>query len=400
MGRRFVHAFAKFWLSIAATIAAQAASPIDTLQPGEWYEVPASNMNAVDPCPAGGCVYSGATGARSVMDAWGGGVYDSTRDRLITWGGGHADYAGNEVYAFGPLTSASPTWQRVTEPSTSIQQNVTHYPDGKPSARHSYNYLVYDTVRDSMFSLAGSATYGSPGGGSNEVDSFNFATGTWRSNWPVNSGANAIAAIAAYDSVLNVSWYHGTFSSPLVKFDPAGNGGAGAVTTYPTYIYLNYYATPAIDTKRHKMLAIGGYGGARQFYLWDLNNPSAAPTSPSTSGAAGGVELESAAALGFAYDPIGDRYVAWNGGTTVFTLNPDTWVWTQVDAAATNTVAASSLTPNSNGTYGRFRYIPSKNAFIVVNNTTTNVFVYKLTAGGAPQAPGVTFTSSASSVSP
>ncbi|MBI2216471.1 MAG: right-handed parallel beta-helix repeat-containing protein, partial [Candidatus Rokubacteria bacterium] len=37
-------------------------------------------------------------------------------------------------------------------------------------------------------------------------------------------------------------------------------------------------------------------------------------------------------------------------------------------------------------TYGRFQYIPSKNAFIAVNRTNQNVYIYKLTAG-APAPP-------------
>ena len=35
--------------------------------------------------------------------------------------------------------------------------------------------------------------------------------------------------------------------------------------------------------------------------------------------------------------------------------------------------------PVKNGTYGRFRYIPSKNAYVVVNGVKQNVFFYRLT---------------------
>jgi hypothetical protein len=52
-----------------------------------------------------------------------------------------------------------------------------------------------------------------------------------------------------------------------------------------------------------------------------------------------------------------------------------------VTPAATNTVPASKLTRESSGTWGRFRYIPSKNAFIVVNSTSGHVFFYKLSPG-------------------
>src|SRR5262249_55208648 len=69
-------------------------STIDSLQAGQWFQVPNSNLSAVlpNPLPPGNPV--------NIMAAWSGGAYDTTRDRLIIWGGGHADYAGNEIYVF------------------------------------------------------------------------------------------------------------------------------------------------------------------------------------------------------------------------------------------------------------------------------------------------------------
>jgi hypothetical protein len=60
-------------------------NPIDSLQPGEWYEAPNSRLDAVDPCPARDCSYSGVSGIVSVMGSWSSGAYDTKRDRLIVW---------------------------------------------------------------------------------------------------------------------------------------------------------------------------------------------------------------------------------------------------------------------------------------------------------------------------
>ena len=92
---------------------------------------------------------------------------------------------------------------------------------------------------------------------------------------------------------------------------------------------------------------------------------------------------------------MSDRYIAWNGGTTVYALDPVTWVWSTVLLYSGNTVTPTA--PNNDGTYGRMRYIPSKNAFVVVNATNENVYFFKLSSGSTP-APTVTLTSSASSV--
>src|SRR4051812_11442717 len=77
--------------------------PLDTLAPGHWYEVPSSHLAGQFPTPRP----VGDPGA--VIDAWGGGGYDSVGDRLFVWGGGHGDYAGNEVYVFDVETLA---WSR------------------------------------------------------------------------------------------------------------------------------------------------------------------------------------------------------------------------------------------------------------------------------------------------
>ncbi len=112
------------------------AGIIDDLQPGHWYEVPDSRLETVfpNPRPPGD--------PRAVMNAWNGGAYDSKKDRLIVWGGGHADYSGNEVYVFDIKTLK---WSRLTKPSLDVGGSVSSgmYPDGKPRAPHTYNSVEY-----------------------------------------------------------------------------------------------------------------------------------------------------------------------------------------------------------------------------------------------------------------
>src|SRR5262245_12768815 len=65
-----------------------------------WLAIPNSNLRSV--CPPngfGGSGYNFRDNCGSVTTAWSGGVFDTTRNRLIVWGGGHNDYYGNEIYA-------------------------------------------------------------------------------------------------------------------------------------------------------------------------------------------------------------------------------------------------------------------------------------------------------------
>ena len=67
---------------IVMPLMGSAANPIDTLEPGHWYEVPNSHLRDVAPKPLPPGIF------RTIITAWSGGAYDTTRDRLIIMGGG------------------------------------------------------------------------------------------------------------------------------------------------------------------------------------------------------------------------------------------------------------------------------------------------------------------------
>ena len=75
-----------------------------------WYELPNTKLRPV--CATEPSL-RGSTGCAAVIDAWNSGVFDTKRNRLILWGGGHADYYGNELYA---LNLEKFTVERLTEP--------------------------------------------------------------------------------------------------------------------------------------------------------------------------------------------------------------------------------------------------------------------------------------------
>ncbi|HNP37823.1 MAG TPA: hypothetical protein PKK10_18425, partial [Woeseiaceae bacterium] len=349
------------------------AAAISDLQAGHWYEVPGAKLETVFPTPTP----PGMTGPRSVMDAWSGGAYDSVRDRLIVWGGGHCDYAGNEIYVFDIETSV---WTRLTEPSTQIVEGVSHYPDGLPSSRHTYDSLSFVPETGEFVSIASGGYFCETNGNyERATDIFNFALNRWErgANFPDIGGSTG--SVSAYDPVTGHIWLHGTGGNArLAEYDPI----ADTWQRHGSAIYLEIDGVAAIDSNRHRMIVVGGYNGNNGLMVWDLDNPGAGHSKPSSSGAR---NLENVQAPGLVYDPVADLYVGWNGGSDVYTLDPDTWVWSRVSPASSNAVQGPAKNPN--GTYGRFQYIPSKNAYIVVSRTGENVFYYKLT-DGAGQAPG------------
>src|SRR5213593_285726 len=98
---------------LAMASAALAQSTPATMPADSWLVAPNTNMSAVTPVNGQFAGTWGTDGPWAVIAAWGGGALDTQRSRLVLWGGGHADYYGNELYAFDIPTL---TWSRVTDP--------------------------------------------------------------------------------------------------------------------------------------------------------------------------------------------------------------------------------------------------------------------------------------------
>jgi hypothetical protein len=354
------------WLCLLCLAQPTTAGPLDELQPGHWYEVPNSKLETVFPNPPP----RGNTGPSSVMDAWSGGAYDTRRDRLIIWGGGHLDYSGNEIYVFDLKDLR---WRRLDEPTKVIKEDVARYPDGRPSSRHTYNYVQYAPNIDRFFSLGFAAAYGGPAISGDAVDAYDFDALRWDTKADKPANGITTGAISAYDPTTGKLWHHGCLDDgSLVAYDPIADSWSRPLGNHA----LAYYATAAIDPARRIMVATGG---AENNYVlvWSLERPG----SPSMIRTSGPKILESAHAPGFVYDPVSTMFVGWSGGAHVYTLDPDTWAWTRVDPAPGNTVTPTE--PNETGTYGRFQYVPNLNAFILVNRPGENVYFYRLSGGGS-----------------
>jgi uncharacterized repeat protein (TIGR01451 family) len=353
------------------------SNPINSLPPGHWYEVPNSHMRNVDPCPERTCSYSAVEGQSGVIDDWSGGAYDKTHNRLLVWGGGHWGYAGNEVYAFDINTLQ---WMRLTEPSNPTSApNEPYAPDGVPASRHTYNYVQFVASIDRFCSFGGAALYGDGNGGTDNTDCFNQTTGLWEQK--SDAVFYGIGAISAYDPSTGHIWGKGTgyfpsydLATTLTEWDPVNDVWTRRDQGNDDLAYA-YELTAAIDPERHLFLAVGG----GQAIVWDIADPQ--NVTRSDLSATGDTEIENANDPGLVYDPVSGQFVAWSGGAVIYTLDKDTQIWTKIPPAPSNTVIPTAA--NSTGTYGRFRYIPSKNAFIVVNSVDENVFIYRRSAGGS-----------------
>lgn len=345
------------------------ANSVDSLLPGEWMEVPNSMVQDSFPkvSPGG---YSSA-----VIGAWGGGAYDTKRDRMILWGGGHGDYAGNEIYVFDLNTLK---WTRVNEPSP-VPSGVTefrtgYYPDGGPVSRHTYNYIQYlpDPV-DRFCTFGGAAFWQTGQYGSAHTDCFNFDLNQWETQKFSDATSFGIGANSAYDPVTASVWVSSGYGDMgMSKLDLKTGLWSQLWAPYSGAGYtLGYYRTSDIDPINRKMVAVG----QGKVLTWDLTKSGLNYAEEITT--SGPQNLVSSSSPGFVYVPELRAFVGWAGGPNLYQLDLASKSWTELPPAA-GTKSIPPSVQNATGTFGRLRYSSKKKALVLVNSHNQNVFIYKV----------------------
>jgi len=374
---------------------------IAAMPENSWKSLPNTPMAAV--CPTSLNHYS----CDYVMAAWGGGAYDSVRDRLIIFGGGHADSFYNNVFAFDLSTSQ---WLRLTELPTPLD----NLPDGtalpaaftdiriescglypktlslnipaewltptgyleharcdepsiaaqldpqQPRSVHSYGNIAYSPTTQAFYNLGSSALFQSGQCTAVRMMAFDFDTQLWsRKADNVHIQIGGASATAGNGHIFYI------VNGGLYEYDP----NADTWTTHESGAAAeSYYAGAAVDTVRNHLLVTDDGQHLQQWALGTIDLPL---TSIATTGLSAPLNSQ----LGFEYVTSLDRFVAWAGGSTVYFLHPTTLAWTAVTTGGD----APGEFP-SNGVYGRIRYSPRHNVLVLARSTSENVLLYKLPA--------------------
>jgi hypothetical protein len=321
-------------------------------------------------------------GCTGLLAAWSSGVWAAGRREMLLFGGGHADYAGNEVYAFGTATSA---WTRLTEPSPG-PYDQDPLADGRPVSRHTYDGLAWLSHAGRMLAWGGARSM--DGNGTNVTWLFDPAAGAWTA--------------PAVTDVPPGSYDHSTVYDPdsgdvlvkvvqmLYRFDPDTGAWSllhdlGYPPLWPRYAYGN--PRGALDSSRRLVWFVGG--GLVMIYdidadafvtdAWvttgggDFDNGDRVTGYPDQRIQTGGGDVIGVPAPGLDYDVRADQMVAWVGGAP-YALDLAAKTWTRRSGEG------APAEPTGTGTYGRWRYIDAYNVFILVT-TPRDVYFYKNTAG-------------------
>lgn len=346
------------------------------IAPLTWAEIGTNTLSdvnpendaAVNPNHPSAAPWHGVGGQVTMISAWSGGIWDEVEKKLFIYGGGHADYAGNEVYAWD---GRSATFSRLCNPTGAIGNTGTLndgndasgvYFDGKPRSVHSYNNFA---LRNGDWWTFGGSSY-ITGTGAN-------AAFRWNGSEMVRESPGTIAARyggACYDSTRDIFWLIDGGTAQPRQYNPVTE------TQITKSLWVNLagtYVKPHYNAARDIVVL---FGSSLHVLSGDGLSNSVAPP---IAGTPPGFGLSTA---GSHYDAAHDRFLVWGGGTSIYVLTPPAlgedpktaaWTWSEITASS-----GSPSAPQANGTYGRFWHSNSLRCCGVLNAVNQKMHVFAL----------------------
>ena len=387
-------AFVPSWLS-AATV-------------GTWGTIPATNTLA-DLNPANNAAinpnYPSApewTNTQyAVISAWNSMALNPATGEMWAWGGGHADYGGNEPYVLDPRSN-TPSWVMRRPPSGAIGNPITDggvgssaaliaasatgfYSDGRPRPTHTYNSLVYVPGKGMCVT---NLYYVFPHvNGPSKAVYYNESTNDWGllSDYVSLGDSNAIGGGTCYDPSRNCIWALGKGAYNMLKMDCATGitTRSGAIDNHAEGAILKYDAANDLVYVLSNSSSSGWLDYPSRMTVFDPTN-SVFYVLPSPTGSLPASQLITSYAV--AWDALAGRMLLWNyaGDRTQIGVltRPASNIRTTAWAASTLTLDGSNaVTPPTaqvNGTYGRFDYLPTLGICVLVNATNQPVYFFKV----------------------
>lgn len=272
---------------------------------------------------------------------------------------GHLDGASNAMFKID-MAADSPAWELLITSSTSVQQNVTHYADGRPSAAHTGWQIQAVPERNRIFRFGSYSVYGNGGTVTNKVDAFNLSNNTYdpADTWATVSNINNGGASnpCCKDSSGNV-YVLRTLDGNLLKWTQSsatwtdlGFSRAGVI-----------YNTPmAYDPVRNRIVYAHGSSS------WHYNLATSTFTNISMS-ADGGASFFWCGDLGvFLYKA--------HGSSTVEQIDPVTFTKTTYSVSGTPPAEASDAV---NYLHGRMDWNEALGIVFCYTQTTTNLHAFR-----------------------
>lgn len=417
-------AFILLPLLVFALYAQEAPSPSAGLPAGYgWHRLPNTQMRksvCLGDVPDG--MYRDATMTATTeytfncnqFIPWSGAAADDLHHRLIVWGGGHSDYAGNEVSVLN--LDGTPAWERFTPPTMPVpyiwdgkhweglkpyflrpHDGGTYVAGSSPSSRHTYNGLQYVPSQNKLYSFGGSVANG--GFLSAEVWTLDMSTRKWTMLGPPFSQSPGYPTTAYDPNNGHIVMHDKNWS--LFDYDPENNKWR----TINRSIHVDDGTTAAIDPINHLFVVVGaggtpgntGYPSVPRGHTLQVFSLSSGNVQIWTNNGCdliyrnGGLAWDSALGLMVGYP---------GGGNQIYLLNTstkpiDTPFGSVPSHKCLDVTVSTNASPQSGGdfpqdpegtghqgnlgVFGRFRYFPSLDVFVVVNSRDHDAWILRLT---------------------
>jgi hypothetical protein len=385
-----------------------------------------------------------------IILAWSGFTWDPNRGDLLLYGGGHANYSGNDVYRWRGSTRQ---WERASLPSQIKQDDLGNFQaidgwDNAPGSAHTYDTNSFFPHLDRMV-VFGGAAYNSGSAFMREVTPTTARTtgpfffdparadpnkvgGTTGSHvqrvapHPEIVGGQMWANRDVYVNIPNNPSLPGNFVNGCAAYAEENGKDVAYLGARPpggsTALFLYKYTANALASPAQDTVSLAGVfwngtdnatscgvdplrklfvrtgNAAVPFVYWDLSTPGSGnrdvrvtPTDPSgefpTLLASGNVTLPN---CGFDFDARRNRFALWCGDGRVWMLTPPATAsplgWTIQKQRA-----PTRAIPNGDvgtGILGKWKYIPNLDAFIGLQDYTLgNIWIYKPVGWVNPQQP-------------
>lgn len=308
------------------------------------------------------------------MSAYNGAAFDVRRNRLIIAGaGGRGEYAGNEVYAFD-LDSLK--WQRIKNGAATYDEDDTlfaYYRNGgalpdsqQPRPGFTFDLIEYDSLTDDVIIMGIPSAY-KHGAEWKNILRLDMSSLNWGYGGNITTSNEFGGSITAQDPATGKIWFYGNGYHPGISaFDPATGGYEYFGHFYSGEPSLPPYQTGAIMPSTNRVISAGG----GEINYWDIVETG--NTFHDELATTGCDSLANAGAPGLAWSTVDRKLIGWAGGSHVITMDS---TYTCTDVAPNDTVVPDA--PQLAGTYGRWRYVPEHNVFILVNRTDGSVYFYR-----------------------
>lgn len=331
--------------------------------------------------------WHGSGGQPSVILHWNGGTIRQTDegdvDYLIGPCGGHGDYFGSEIYrmrlAIAGVRVEEPEWEILHPPAVDPDLNDAdgwNDDDGDAISRHTYGYTLYDRENDQLVLLGGVAMAGNGAVVSSNVHAFDFTSGEWIRNaytqvpsLEEGSLGNIFFACQSADGKLHRI---GELTRAWATLDTQEDEWAVRSSIFGDVQFT--IDCGCYDPVRDRIILMGGSGVSTTSVVVVSNSTGLASVQATTNAPAN----MSSPTFGVLYDAELDCYVGWNGGATLYDLDPETWEWAERELLDQDVQPSN---PTGNGTYNRFAYIADCPAFpggayAIVNAVNQPVYLF------------------------